>query len=276
MKIVQAITRDNTRLSGQLDELAAHRRSEDRRPSSSYSSSTGRCPDWVVIPGGNLGNVSALGARLPDDARARPHPAAAADRRGAGRERQPALSRVSQAASRDYEPVAAKTTLASAIQIGDPVSFKQAVRALQQFDGVVEQASEQELADAAARADRTGCSIVPHTGVALAALEKLVDRGVIAESSSRRRHLDRAWSQVRRPEGRVQHGATRRGAAELAELARRASRRRRARQESDPRLRGSAGCRVTGYCLPCARAGGGASGIANSLEPTVLPLQSAT
>jgi len=53
------------------------------------------------------------------------------------------------------------------------------VRTLQQFDGVVEQASESELADAAARADLTGLFNCPHTGVALAALEKLVARGLI-------------------------------------------------------------------------------------------------
>ena len=50
---------------------------------------------------------------------------------------------------------------------------------LQRFNGVVEQASEQELADEAARADRTGMFNCPHTGVALAALRKLVDRKVI-------------------------------------------------------------------------------------------------
>jgi threonine synthase len=43
----------------------------------------------------------------------------------------------------------------------------------------VEQATEQELADEAARADRTGMFNCPHTGVALAALRKLVDRKVI-------------------------------------------------------------------------------------------------
>jgi len=78
-----------------------------------------------------------------------------------------------------FKPVAAKPTLASAIQIGNPVSFKKAVRTLQQFGGVVEQASEAELADASARADLTGLFNCPHTGVALAALEKLVARGLI-------------------------------------------------------------------------------------------------
>lgn len=73
----------------------------------------------------------------------------------------------------------ARKTLASAIQIGDPVSAKRALRALEALDGLVEQASEQELADAAARADRAGMFTCPHTGVALAALEKLAARGVI-------------------------------------------------------------------------------------------------
>ena len=45
--------------------------------------------------------------------------------------------------------------------------------------GVVEQASEDELADAAARADRTGMYTCPHTGVALAVLVKLRERGII-------------------------------------------------------------------------------------------------
>jgi threonine synthase len=75
--------------------------------------------------------------------------------------------------------VTAKPTLASAIQIGNPVSVKKAIRTLQRYDGIVEQASEQELADAAAEADRTGMFNCPHTGVALAVLKKLVARGEI-------------------------------------------------------------------------------------------------
>ncbi len=56
------------------------------------------------------------------------------------------------------------------------------MKVLRQFDGVVEQASEDELADAAARADRKGLYCCPQTGVALAALFKLVERGVIRRS----------------------------------------------------------------------------------------------
>jgi threonine synthase len=135
-------------------------------------------PDWVIIPGGNLGNVSALGkgfvmmrdlgliSRLPRICVAQTEAANP-------------LYRSYLTNFETFEPVAAKPTLASAIQIGNPVSIKKAIRTLQQFDGVVEQASEAELADAAARADLTGLFNCPHTGVALAALEKLVARGII-------------------------------------------------------------------------------------------------
>jgi threonine synthase len=76
----------------------------------------------------------------------------------------------------------AEKTLASAIQIGNPVSFAKAVRTLKQFDGIVEQATEEELADAAALGDRTGMFNCPHTGVALAALIKLLKAGKINKS----------------------------------------------------------------------------------------------
>ena len=77
------------------------------------------------------------------------------------------------------EPIWARPTLATAIRIGNPVSYERAVRTLQRFDGLVEQASEDELAEAVAKADLTGMFTDPHTGVALAVLDKLVRRGVI-------------------------------------------------------------------------------------------------
>ena len=81
-----------------------------------------------------------------------------------------------------FEPVTARPTIASAIQIGNPVSIGRAIRTLQRFNGIVEQATEAELADASARADRTGMFSCPHTGVALAALEKVVARGEIKKT----------------------------------------------------------------------------------------------
>ena len=81
-----------------------------------------------------------------------------------------------------FEPVTAEPTLASAIQIGNPVSVRKAIATLRRFDGVVEQATEEELANAAARADRTGMFNCPHTGVALAVLTKLAERREIGKS----------------------------------------------------------------------------------------------
>ena len=143
-----------------------------------------RSPDWIVIPGGNLGNASAVAKgfllmkalgvvdRLPRLVVAQ---AAAANplflaTTAAGVPPTPAV---------EVKPVAAQRTLASAIQIGAPVSARRALRGLAALDGLVEQATEQELADAAARADRAGLFTCPHTGVALAALESLAARGVV-------------------------------------------------------------------------------------------------
>ena len=135
-------------------------------------------PDWVVIPGGNLGNVSALGkgfmmmrelgliSKLPRIACAQ-----------AQRANPLYLSYLKGFA--DFQPMQAKPTLANAIQIGHPVSVQKAIAALREFNGVVEQATEDELANAAAWSDRTGLFNCPHTGVALAALFKLAQRGDI-------------------------------------------------------------------------------------------------
>ena len=87
----------------------------------------------------------------------------------------------------DFEPVRAQPTLATAIQIGNPVSIHRAVNALKAFDGIVEQATEDELADASARADRTGMFNCPHTAVALASLEKLIGRGEVRKTDRRDR-----------------------------------------------------------------------------------------
>ncbi len=134
-------------------------------------------PDVVIIPSGNLGNVSALGAGFD-----------LLETLGVITKRPRIVVAQAQAANPlylaytknwEFEAVTAKPTLASAIQIGNPVSVRKAIRALKKYDGIVEQASEQELADAAAEADRTGMFNCPHTGVALAVLKKLVARGAI-------------------------------------------------------------------------------------------------
>jgi threonine synthase len=135
-------------------------------------------PHWVILPSGNLGNGSALYAgfkmmkelgvisRLPRLVMAQ---AANAN----------PLYRAWQAGRRRVEPIQAQPTQATAIQIGNPVSAPRALRALEGMNGLVEQATEQELCDAAAQADRTGMYTCPHTAVGLAVLEKLLARGTI-------------------------------------------------------------------------------------------------
>ncbi len=81
----------------------------------------------------------------------------------------------------EFEPMTAGPTVASAIRIGNPVSVNKAIRILKAFDGIVEQATEDELSNAAAQADRCGLFNCPHTGVALSALLKLVGCGVIGK-----------------------------------------------------------------------------------------------
>jgi threonine synthase len=135
-------------------------------------------PDWVILPSGNLGNAAALyaGFRMMQDlgliARMPRLCIAQAERANP-------MYRAFVAGSDVIEPIVAKETVASAIQIGNPVSGPRAMVALHAMKGVVEQATEQELADACARADRTGLYTCPHTGVALACLFKLRAKGLI-------------------------------------------------------------------------------------------------
>jgi threonine synthase len=180
MKIVQEVTQDNSiylansmnslRIEGQKTVGIEITRQFDWQ-----------VPDWIVIPVGNLGNISALhkGFRLMMDLGLI--------------NRMPRLV-AAQAAKANpfYESfkigfkekinVVAQDTLANAIRIGNPVSYAKAVKAIEETDGIVEQATEDELAAASAHADLTGMFTCPHTGVALAVLTKLVKRGVIKAS----------------------------------------------------------------------------------------------
>jgi threonine synthase len=135
-------------------------------------------PDVIIIPGGNLGNVSALGSGLlmmRDLGLITKLPRIVV----AQAERANPLYRSYLKNFESFEPIEAQKTLASAIQIGDPVSVEKAIRVLKQFSGIVVDATEQELADAAALGDTTGMFNCPHTGVALAGLIKLLKDGRI-------------------------------------------------------------------------------------------------
>ncbi|MCW3051996.1 MAG: threonine synthase [Chthonomonadales bacterium] len=140
--------------------------------------------DWVVIPVGNCGNISAIGQgflmlkelgiidRLPRIV-------------GAQAENANPLAQLFREGypDRPFVPMTPRETQANAIRIGDPISLYKAIDTLKQMPGhFVLDVTEDELADACARADRTGLFACPHTGVALAAMMKLVDQGEIHRS----------------------------------------------------------------------------------------------
>ena len=180
MRVVQEITKDETLyLANSMNSL----RIEGQKTVGIeiVQQFDWEAPDVIIIPGGNLGNVSALGSgllmmrdlglmtRLPRIVVAQA-------------EHANPLYRSYLKNFETFEPIQAEKTLASAIQIGNPVSFAKAIRTLRQFDGMVMDATEQELADAAALGDTTGMFNCPHTGVALAALIKLIKAGKIDKS----------------------------------------------------------------------------------------------
>ncbi len=140
-----------------------------------------RVPDWIVLPGGNLGNVSALGKGLRE-------------LREAGLiDAIPRIGVIQAAGSAPFlaqyreggelTPVREPETLATAIRIGNPVSWRKAASEVRLARGVVESVTEQEIADAKAVIGRCGIGCEPASAATLAGLRKLVSAGVIDPSA---------------------------------------------------------------------------------------------
>jgi threonine synthase len=136
-----------------------------------------QAPDWIVCPGGNLGNSSAFGKGLHElyelgliDRLPR---IAIIQANGAN-----PLYRSYQNNLDELEPMQAET-IATAIKIGNPVNYKKAVRALRWTNGVVEEVSDQEIMDTKALIDRQGIGCEPASACSLAGVQKLVQKGVI-------------------------------------------------------------------------------------------------
>ncbi|HEU4388406.1 MAG TPA: threonine synthase [Blastocatellia bacterium] len=136
-------------------------------------------PDWIVLPGGNLGNAAAFGKAL--------HELVALG----FIERAPRLAVIQAEGSAPFynlvrtedrsrlRPVERPATLATAIRIGNPVSWKKALRSLDWTNGVVERVSEQEIADAKAVIGRDGIGCEPASAATLAGAKRLVESGTI-------------------------------------------------------------------------------------------------
>ena len=149
-------------------------------------------PDRIVVPGGNLGNSSAIAKgfheliecgvidRMPkitiiQAAGANPlyqlWRSLEEERRGDGATR--------RQGEKALTPVAGASTLATAIKIGDPISWPKALRGLRWSGGTVEQVSEQEIADAKAIIGRDGIGCEPASAVTLAGIKKLIAAGAM-------------------------------------------------------------------------------------------------
>jgi threonine synthase len=154
-------------------------------------------PDWVVVPGGNLGNVSAFGKafgeladlglldRLP---RLAVITAAGADtfyqlyeRRGLRWNRGRPETHVTDGYYHGLEAEQVRAaTIASAIEINHPVNLYKALRALERCGGVVGHVTDQEILDAKAKVGAGGLGCEPASAAGVAGARQLRQQGVIA------------------------------------------------------------------------------------------------
>ena len=134
-------------------------------------------PDWFVIPGGNLGNNSALGKALMElhelGIISKVPRIAVIQAEGAN----PLYTMWKN--HTEFKPVKNPETIATAIKIGNPVSWPKSMRAVTWSNGVVEQVTEQEIMDAKAKLDAAGIGAEPASCCSLAGAKKLRDSGVI-------------------------------------------------------------------------------------------------
>jgi threonine synthase len=134
-------------------------------------------PDWIVVPGGNLGNSAALGKglmellelglipRLPKLAviqASGANPFATAFRTG-----------------RPLVPLPAAETRATAIRIGDPISWRKSLRGVVASGGCVDEVTDQEILDAKAHLDAAGIGAEPASAASVAGARKLAASGAI-------------------------------------------------------------------------------------------------
>jgi threonine synthase len=140
-------------------------------------------PDHIIVPGGNLGNSSAIGKALLEMRElrliSRLPKLSVIQAEGAN----PFYRSVREFGGKKLEPMTADT-MASAIRIGNPASWKKAVRVLQATGGEVEQVTEVEIAIAKAEIGADGIGCEPASAVTLAGLKKLRRSGFVKAGDS--------------------------------------------------------------------------------------------
>jgi threonine synthase len=137
-------------------------------------------PDWIVLPGGNLGNTSAFGKALRElhaqrfiDKMPR---LAVIQAEGSA----PFYEFSQRQGKGEFRAITKPETLATAIRIGDPVSWPKAWHEVQASNGVVESVTEQQIADAKAQIGRAGIGCEPASAATLAGIRKLTAAGTMA------------------------------------------------------------------------------------------------
>ncbi len=139
-------------------------------------------PDHIIVPGGNLGNSSALGKALLELREVGLIPRlpklSIIQAEGAN-----PLVQMVRGKAQTLVPVQAET-LATAIRIGNPASWKKALRVLEATGGTVEQASEVEIAQAKAEIGADGIGCEPASAVTLVGLKKLVRSGFVKRNET--------------------------------------------------------------------------------------------
>lgn len=156
-------------------------------------------PDWIIVPGGNLGNSSAFGKafmelrelglidRLPRLAVINAEGANALyelyETEGVRfNEGKPNRVRIDAYFDRMNAEGRQAHTVASAIEIGRPVNLYKALRSLEAMDGVVRQVSDELILDAKALVGRCGAGCEPASAASVAGLRLLLDEHVISPS----------------------------------------------------------------------------------------------
>lgn len=137
-------------------------------------------PDWIFVPGGNLGNTSAFGKAISEAYLA------------GWIDKKPRLVTVqasgaspfSQAFSNGFDslqPIEAET-IATAIRIGNPVNYEKAKRVIKDLNGLVVDVDDEEILTAKNKIDSLGIGCEPASACALAGVKKLVSEGIVSKT----------------------------------------------------------------------------------------------
>jgi threonine synthase len=137
-------------------------------------------PDWIALPAGNLGNTSAFGKAFLEAKAAglitRIPRLAAIQAEGAA-----PFAAAFQTGFKSLRRIDPRT-VATAINIGNPVSYDRAVRAIQETNGLVTTVSDEQILEAKAVIDAAGVGCEPASATSVAGVRRLVKEGVIKPS----------------------------------------------------------------------------------------------